>query len=812
MHPAVHASPKRHSIESSPTIPRMPYQRYSWGEADRLITQWLRQNIPYRVIYEQLCQRGLPANHHGETRLPTYQAFRDHMKAHFNNGPLAPATHQAYVPANANPAALVNQHPGPTSSTQWERGGLANHGNSSHLTGSSDVYDVTGQAQDLLDEIALVPNPGTWNDPGYGSFGSGGVLWTPRTTGYGYSSQPNPNSTTAPGYPPVDPAYMQETYYSSNLPFVFPSASAHSSQMQYSGWSVTSQHPPPQPPVVNYSRPHVGASSDKSSLKRPRVDSNPDSLSMVSGASGQFPQADNLRINITSGIGSFDDSIQGSGSTLPAVSSRGPHDYTYSTSMAFGTTICDDFGIDPSVRVTEPMISAQPKSASPSVGFSLEMNLDGHTTTQPAIAAALTKEFLRFHGMPCDHEKQYRWNEVKVCSLCGISPVLEDMWRYVSGPNEARIFLEGKSLEQRQHRDKAGNSVLHHATAAGASCDTLKTIMALGVPKYSINSSGETFLHLARLGNMLVRSPQNGQYDWQRLLAHPDIHPMLGCITVTGKTIRQCWMEQIQGLNFHSRREHKPAIDSIFDTLGYGKETEQQAMAHDALYDLLMKKDLERRAWYKVSDKCMKANKHMEADKHVKSDKHVKWMGDLANLWESKSKRVRRDLQDPVDFEIGFNPCAQDDNGDTALMKYVAARHKEEIRAVSAVREVAKYVRKWGMADGINMKNKKGQAALHHAASSGNSNLTRTLILEGANPNACDDEGKSVLRRNLEAIAAAQKASNRDSGLFLSLLATKDVLSQNEAVLQPTILQQRTKTKNLELDEELSRLMSSPSS
>lgn len=177
----------------------------------------------------------------------------------------------------------------------------------------------------------------------------------------------------------------------------------------------------------------------------------------------------------------------------------------------------------------------------------------------------------------------------------------------------------------------------------------------------------------------------------------------------------------------------------------------------------------------------------------------------MQNLLQSKTSRNRTDtLGDCQDaFEVPFNPCAQDRDGNTALMKYVGITYKKEAEANKVVRKLFSCMRQWKMADGVNMKNAQGKTALHYAASSGNVGMTGALMDEGANPNACDAEGKSVLQWNYEAMKDAHK---RDSGLFASLKDTHKVLVSGNAELRPTILQQFTKTKPLNDDDRIAQM------
>lgn len=130
-------------------------------------------------------------------------------------------------------------------------------------------------------------------------------------------------------------------------------------------------------------------------------------------------------------------------------------------------------------------------------------------------------------------------------------------------------------------------------------------------------------------------------------------------------------------------------------------------------------------------------------------------------------------------------------------MNFVDLSHKNETKANRVLKLILSFMKKWELADGINMKNGQSETALHHAARSGNAYLVNTLISEGANPNSCAKNEKSVLQSNQEAIEAASKSG---SGQLDSLTATRAMLIGKGAVLRPTELQQFRK-KAEDLDE-----------
>lgn len=184
---------------------------------------------------------------------------------------------------------------------------------------------------------------------------------------------------------------------------------------------------------------------------------------------------------------------------------------------------------------------------------------------------------------------------------------MEIVWGCVINTQSNRPFWQ-QLLHQLSYTDKAGNSILHYAAAAGASYSMLEGLIQYPyhVPISLTNSRGETFLHLMR-----PEHRSDGQYDWQRLLALSYLHSILRYVTHKGETIRQRLNEQVQQGRVLTRIEKKglecdineyicrPSFLAdtntayrVFKSLGFDVETESQDEEYLRLYNLLADPEL----------------------------------------------------------------------------------------------------------------------------------------------------------------------------------------------------------------------------
>ncbi|KAH7336222.1 hypothetical protein BKA65DRAFT_29867 [Rhexocercosporidium sp. MPI-PUGE-AT-0058] len=442
------------------------------------------------------------------------------------------------------------------------------------------------------------------------------------------------------------------------------------------------------------------------------------------------------------------------------------------------------------------------------------------------------------------------YKDIPTCNLCQYSGIHNLGWsaRYL----KLEVFLSELRLDVYNFGalDAAGNTALHYAAAGGASYQHLKALIDVGVDPYVANTAGELFIYCLRPIKPFTIEPNSDclkSDDLIKLLGLLQLERVLDWRDNDGQTIMHALAlkisepelktkifnmlkysrysstvldrfgrspEDVVPLTYDS---HGQVIDPVpisslqqIEEVAEDGENSEEAITCEAM--IVAEFRLEGVKQIKANTIVVEARHQpryvdietgdnvFHALSRINSSSKTLFSVDYLKPNRSNQERPNRErnyilLNLEYFISKGVDLDLHNREGAHPLKSFICDRAWDESETGATMSKYLDMIL-WKDRQGrtrnkvnVNMKDREGYTALHHAAIRGRPDSVRSLIEAGANVNARSVNQMSILHATFNALDAAVKQTDK---VLVHLL--KEVISYLEhagAVQDPTSLEER---------------------
>ncbi|TAQ91197.1 hypothetical protein B7494_g482 [Chlorociboria aeruginascens] len=388
------------------------------------------------------------------------------------------------------------------------------------------------------------------------------------------------------------------------------------------------------------------------------------------------------------------------------------------------------------------------------------------------------EEFNGLYRVPCStlHQPRGRFKDIPTCTQCKYSPMHNLSWsgrlmefQVFQAELKRQVTRDLEMIGDPSVVDAAGNNALHFAAAGGAGFDHFLALIAVGVDPSQINTAGQSFLHCLR---PYIRKSESEPCDMNLVTQfHADL------INTLNKQPEIARLESRRSCS--SKTQAMSPVDFPIYHLrilyisreNFARNQERESKA----WELLGRASNDPQYVDETGDNVLHALSRLR----LSSPKAL-----LAEIHKFTSKDIdlnlhNREFDSPLVAFIHQRPCHGVEGSETGatLSKYLDSLlwKDERKRVMNKIN--------------VNLRNLEGRTALFYAAIRGRPDSVRSLAEAGANVNALDGEGMSILQA---ALNAKTEAVLKNDMIKINLLAnTISYLEHYGAVENPTLMQER---------------------